>query len=373
LDPRPTVPCAASADGVSRGEFMRRTAYAGAALSAFGLLGAGCGDDDDGGGGTTSGTVRMLNFPGWLGENEVPRFKRKYPDVDIKQIAVATGSISARAAQVQQNPGGYDLVLADTSLAGQLDASDLVAELDMSRIPNNSKVAQQFRDAYPLGVANDFGKVGLAYRKDLMPERPTKWADVWELAPKYSKKIVFAGLDRDCMGSVLKSLGYSGNSTNPDEIEECKQALLDIKPHLMAFLDVDVAKPLIRGTAVMAMDWDYDVALARQENENIEWVAPEEGMVAYLNGWVGVSGREMLPAVEDFMNFHLAPRNYADFINTVGSAFVEPAAARFINPEITDDPVLKLDEATLEQVEFQEFLGEATALWSRTWSEVLSA
>jgi spermidine/putrescine transport system substrate-binding protein len=123
----------------------------------------------------------------------------------------------------------------------------------------------------------------------------------------------------------------------------------------------------------MAMDWDYDVALARQENENIEWVAPEEGMVAYLNGWVGVSGSERLTAVEDFMNFHLAPRNYADFINTVGSAFVEPAAAKFINPEIKDDPVLQLDEATLEQVEFQEFLGEATALWSRTWSEVLSA
>jgi spermidine/putrescine transport system substrate-binding protein len=373
LDLRPTVPSGAPADGVTRVDFMRRGAYAGVALSALGVLAA-CGDDDDGGRTEpASGTIRMLNFPGWLGENEVARFEKRYPDVDIKQIAVATGSISARAAQVQQNPDGYDLVLADTSLAGQLDASDLIAELDMSRIPNNANVARQFRDAYPLGVANDFGKVGLAYRKDLMPERPASWADVWELAPKYSKKIVFAGLDRDCMGSVLKSLGYSGNSTNPDEIEECKQALLDIKPHLMAFLDVDVAKPLIRGTAVMAMDWDYDVALARQENENIEWVAPEEGMVAYLNGWVGVSGSERLTGVEDFMNFHLAPRNYADFINTVGSAFVEPAAAKFINPEIKDDPVLQLDEATLEQVEFQEFLGEATALWSRTWSEVLSA
>jgi spermidine/putrescine transport system substrate-binding protein len=374
LNPTETVPSTPINRGVTREEFIRRSAYAAAALSAYGLVGAGCGDEDgDEGGGSASGTLRMLNFPGWLGEKEVARFRREFPAIRIKQIAVATGSISARAAQVQQNRDGYDLVLADTSLAAQLDASDLVAELDMSRIPNNSHVAKRFRDAYPLGVANDFGKVGIAYRKDLIPERPTRWTDIWDLAPKYSKKIVFAGLDRDCMGSVLKSLGYSGNSRNPDEIEECKQALLEIKPHLMAFLDVDVAKPLIRGTAVIAMDWDYDVALARQEEKNIEWVAPEEGMVAYLNGWVGVAGSELLPAVESFMNFHLAPRNYAHFINTVGSAFVEPSAARFIDPAIRNDPVLQLDDATLDQVEFQEFLGDATPLWSRTWSEVLSA
>jgi spermidine/putrescine-binding protein len=355
---------------MTRVEFIRRGAYAGGALATFGLLGVGCGDDESSNS-SASGDVHMLNFPGWLGEHEVARFEREYPDIRLKQTAVATGSISARAAQVQQNPGAYDVVLADTSLAEQLEISDLVAELDMSKIPNSELVDERFRDAYPLGVANDFGKVGIAYRKDLVPERPTKWADIWELAPKYSKKIVFASLDRDCMGSVLKYLGYSGNSRDEAEIEECKQALLEIKPHLMAFLEVDVAKPLINGTAVMAMDWDYDVALARQEEPNIEWVAPEEGMTAYLNGWVAVSESDRLEAVETFLNFHLDPPNYADFINTVGSAYVESAPQ--IDPSIANDPILKLDAETLGLVEFQEFLGDATALWSRTWNEVLSA
>jgi spermidine/putrescine-binding protein len=349
---------------------MRRGASAGGALAAFGVLGAGCGD---GGGSSSSasGDLHMLNFPGWLGEHELARFQRKYPDIKLKQTAVATGSISARAAQVQHNRGGYDLVLADTSLAKQLQVSDLVADLDMTKIPNARLVGKRFQEAYPLGVANDFGKVGLAYRKDLIPERPTSWAELWELAPKYSKKIVFASLDRDCMGSTMKYLGYSGNSTDPGEIDKCKQALLEIKPHLMAFLDVDVAKPLIKGTAVMAMDWDYDIALARQKEPNIEWVAPDEGMVAYLNGWVAVAGTDRQEAVENFINFHLAPGNYADFINTVGSAYVEPSPQ--IDPSIAKDPILQLDDKTLASIEFEQFLGDATAVWSRTWSEVLSA
>jgi putative spermidine/putrescine transport system substrate-binding protein/putrescine transport system substrate-binding protein len=97
-------------------------------------------------------------------------------------------------------------------------------------------------------------------------------------------------------------------------------------------------------------------------------------MPAYLDGWLAIKDTEKVPEVEAFMNFLLEPKNYAEFINTIGSAYVMPAAEEFINQEILDNPSLKFDAAAVKSVEFETFLGEeATKIRTRAWQEVKNA
>ncbi len=138
--------------------------------------------------------------------------------------------------------------------------------------------------------------------------------------------------DVDILGMALKYKGYSINSANEKELNAARDALLELKPHLQAFLPTDFAKPLQKGTAVIAVDYDYDIALAQRKNKNIVWVSPSEGMPAYLDGWLAVAGTKNLPEVEQFMNFLLEPKVYAGFINNIGSAYVMPAAEKYIDP-----------------------------------------
>jgi spermidine/putrescine transport system substrate-binding protein len=196
---------------------------------------------------------------------------------------------------------------------------------------------------------------------------------VWRLAPKYSGQIVFIDLDRDCMGSTLKYLGYSGNTTDPGQLEACKKSLIEIKPHLQAFKYVNVGDGLPKGTTAIAMDWDYDVALAQQKEPKVEWVVPEEGAVAYLEGWIAVKGTTHLDLIEAFMNFHLEPKSYADFVNTTGTAYVESAATPYITPSISKNLIDLPDPTVLKRVEYERYLGAATALWAKTWDEIKSA
>jgi spermidine/putrescine-binding protein len=122
------------------------------------------------------------------------------------------------------------------------------------------------------------------------------------------------------------------------------------------------------------MDYDFDIALAKKQEPNIEWVVPEEGLMAYLEGWVGIATTKHLPAVQEFMNFHLDPVNYADFVNTTGTAYIEPAATKHVKPSIANDPILAFDETTVERLDFEEFKGaEATKLWADAWAEVHAA
>jgi spermidine/putrescine transport system substrate-binding protein len=320
-----------------------------------------------------SGTIVMNNYPGWMGKNEVASFESQFPGTAIKQKAEPTESIASDVLFFKQHPGQYDFALEDTSAVGQMVASGVLQPVDFTRIPNIKYVDDPFRAAYSQGLPTDYGKVGIGYRKDIVSEGITSWHDVWNLAPKYSGQITFLNLDRDCMGSALKYLGYSGNSTVASQLEACKNALIEIKPHLQALTNTNVANGLIKGTLAIAMDWDFDIATAQQKEPNVEWVVPEEGVVAYLEGWIAIKGTDNLPLVEAFMNFHADPKNYADFVNTTGTAYVESAATKYIHRSISQNPILFPDQQVLARVEYEKYLGEATALWSKIWDEFKSA
>jgi spermidine/putrescine transport system substrate-binding protein len=359
----------------SRRQLLRRgAAFALAVPSAAALLEA-CSSSSSStpaGSATASlaGTAVMENYPDWMGAHVVQGFEKLHPGSSIKQVSNSSSSISGTVQQLKT--GNFDFGLADVSATQQAVDIGIVEPLDWPKIPNIKYVGQSFRAAYPHGIPTDYGKIGIGYRPDLVGEKITSWHDVWRLAPKFSGKIVFIDLDRDCMGSTLKYLGYSGNSTVPSQLTACKNALIQIKPHLQAFLGVNYGQGLQDGSTVIAMDYDYDIALNQQKQPKIEWVYPSEGMVAYIEGWIAMKSSKVLPLVQSFMNFALEPKQYADFVNTTGTAYVESAATPFIEKSISGSAILRPGNA-IGQVEFEHFLGSATALWTQVWDEVKAA
>jgi spermidine/putrescine transport system substrate-binding protein len=376
-----------AAAGLSRRDLLRRGAAVSFGAGSLGLLSA-C--SDSGGSSSTSsqtsstgasttaaakltGTIVFLNYPQWIGPKEVKDFEAAHPGVKIKQNTTAlTESVSGTAVKIAQNPKAFDMLLGDLPIVGQLMAGGFVADLDPAKIPNLGTVEQRFRTQYPHGVPTDYGKVGFGYRKDMVKERPTSWADFWAMAPKYKNKIVVYNLDRDVLGSALKYLGFSTNTKDKAQLDKARDAIKQIKPYIKAFKAVDIAKELVTGGAALALTGDYDVALAQTQSKNIEWVAPTEGMTGYLEGWIGVKQSEHLPTVEAFANFHLEPQNYASFVNATGTAYVVPGAKHLMKPEIADNPILS--SAGLDKVEFIDYVGEDTTKYiSKIWNEIQAA
>jgi len=357
----------------SRRQLLRRGAALALTVPSAALLEA-CSSSTSSGTGSQAaslaGTAVMENYPDWMGAHVVPSFQKLHPGSVIKQVSSSSPSISGTVQQLKT--GNFDFGLADVSATQQAVDIGIVQPLDWSKIPNIKYVGSSFRKAYPHGIPTDYGKIGIGYRPDLVGEKITSWHDVWRLAPKFSGKIVFIDLDRDCMGSTLKYLGYSGNSTVPAQLTACKNALIQIKPHLQAFLGVNYGQGLQDGSTVIAMDYDYDVALNQQKQPKIEWVYPTEGMVAYIEGWIAMKSSKVLPLVQSFMNFALEPKQYADFVNTTGTAYVESAATPYIEKSISGSTILRPGKSIVN-VEFEHFLGSATALWTQVWDEVKAA
>jgi spermidine/putrescine transport system substrate-binding protein len=364
---------------LTRRQLVNRGAQFAGLVSLSGLIAA-CGDDDDdtgssegGGPAKLSGTVTMMNYPGWMGENEVKGFETKYPGVTIKEVE-APESTAARVNEVRRNEGAYDMALAGLQTAGHMDLAGVVEPIDPANIPNLKNIPDFIREDYPFGIPTDCGKVGFGYRSDMVSEKPTGWTDLWSLAEKYSDQIVVIDFDTGVIGTALVYLGYPIETTNTDELEKAKEAILELKPHVRAFLSTDLTRPMLRGEAAFTIAYDYDIAAAQKENDNIVWVAPEEGMHAYMDGWVALKGTEHMDEVEAFMNYHLQPKVYADFINTTQSSYLMPAAEPYIDESIKGNASLAYDEESLRGISWAGFSGaEATEARAKIWEEIKAA
>jgi spermidine/putrescine-binding protein len=372
-DPSVSADMSPSDQQLTRRGLLRRGVAASIALSTPGFLTVGTGV----GRSATAAqlaedarkTIVFINFPSFIGPHEIADFQRANPTVRVKQVTslYQGGSVYQ---QIVQNRGAYDFLLADVTLAEQMRAGRVLAPLNRSKIPNLGLVAPQFRKAFPLGCPTDYGRVGIAYRKDLVPKPPRSLKELWAIAPQYSRKLLFVSFDRAILAATLLSLGLNPNSTRTADLGKVKTALLQIKPHIKAF-PTFCGDSLAKGQAAIALTLDYDAAIGQRENRKVGWILPAEGSVGYVDGLVAVAGSKDLDDVFRFMNFHLSPRNYASFLNAVGLGPVMKAAVPYLKPAIAKSPIIHYNPSYLKGVTVFKYLGaKVMKEYSRVWEEV---
>jgi spermidine/putrescine transport system substrate-binding protein len=341
----------------TRRTFLRRGGDLALLLAAAGVLSA-CGKSDGSPAGTTvGGTITMMNYPDWMGKDEVAKFRAAFPGTDVKQVSGLTSGAAQALTQIRQNLKSYDLTLAGGATAGQIQAAGLTAKFDPSRVPLLSGIPEFYRKAFPHGVPVDIGKVGFGYRRDLIDERPRSWADLWQLAATHPRKVTVLKYADDVVSMALLLTGHPAGADDEKSLAKAVDALQDLKRNIRAFLPTDFSKDLITGDAVAAVSYDYDIATAQVKNADIVWVAPTEGMPGYVDGWLPLAGGENLATVYAFMNHHLTPEVYADFINTTGSAYLLPSAEPFIDDSIKNNASLRLDTGNASAVQFADYNG----------------
>ena len=320
-----------------------------------------------------TGDAVLLNYPGWIGKSEEKGFSARFPGAKIT-VSTEVPDSGSYAQFVKSRPGAFDFFLGDVASVAQAKAAGVFQQMDFSKVPNIKNIAPKYRRDYPDAMPNDTGKVVIGYRKDLVKATIHSWADFWKLAPKLDGRVTMLDIDGDTIGVGLKYLGYSVNSTNAEEYAKATAALIKIKPNLQAVTSKDLAKKLAGGQIAMCTCFDYDIAAAQGKSKNIAWVIPDEGTTGYLEGFIPVKGTKKLDLVHQFMNFHLEPKNYADFINATGSSWLMPAAEKYIKPSIRSSEVLAPTARARKLVEYGGFRGaKGTQALAKAWAEFKAA
>ena len=207
----------------------------------------------------------------------------------------------------------YDVVFPSEYMIERLIKEDLLAELDLANIPNMANVLPSLMNPiYDPGNAHSipymWGTLGIVYNTDMVDEPITSWTAL--LDAKYAdKKIYMMDSVRDTVGLALKTLGYSMNSHDPDELAAAGEWLLAQKDSgVVAGYILDQAKDMMAGDeAAMAVMYSGDALYAMEKNEALAYVIPDEGSNIWVDGMCIPKGAANKGAAECFINFMCRP------------------------------------------------------------------
>lgn len=273
----------------------------------------------------------------------------------------------------------YDVVVLESELISGALRDNLLAELHFANLTNFKNLSPSFRDlAYDPHNAHSipysWGTTGLVVRRDLVTKPVTHWADLW--APEFAGKVITWNSQRYMIGIALKSLNYSVNSENPQELETAKQKLLALRPNTRQVnWESAVAAPfLIKGDAVLAVGQVDELMAGQQAKAPIDYIMPEEGAIIWGDNWVVPANASHQEAAEKLINFFLRPDISAEIINTTYYWLPNDAALSLVKPELRANKAVLPDMAELKNAEILSGLSpEGEKLYQQIWDQIQAA
>ena len=164
--------------------------------------------------------------------------------------------------------------------------------------------------------------------------------------------------DRETMGAALKYLGYSLNTTDPDELAEAEELVADAIPRLAAFDSDQYDDLLIQGESAIAHGYGRNFFTAFDEGERLRVLRARRGRhrVGRQHGRSDLRPAPVHGAA--FINFLLGAENGAALTNWNFYASPNAAAEEFIDAEVLEDPAIYPTEELNERLEFIEDTGD---------------
>jgi spermidine/putrescine transport system substrate-binding protein len=324
------------------------------------------------------GTLFYYNWADYVNPKTYDAFTRDTGVKIKKDFFVSNEELQAK---LQGGARGFDLAAPTGYMVQILADAGLLEELDRSQLPTVAKNIDSRFEGLPydpddkFSVPKDWGTTGFVYRTDLVKEKPASWREFVELAKgPYSGKVTLLDGIPECVGSMLVMLGYSYNSEDEREIEEAREELIALKPHLLAITSTEYKQMLIGGKAVMSLGWNGDGA-AVAAKKPAEYVVAEEGGEFWVDAYVIPTGSKNPAAAHAWIDYVYQPeQNAAETEYTYyGSPLKRELLKPVIDPEVYANPDVFPPDDVLEKLEPNEVSPEGTKLRDRAWTEFKAA
>jgi spermidine/putrescine transport system substrate-binding protein len=271
---------------------------------------------------------------------------------------------------------GWDVVFPSNYVIVPMLENDLLAPLDHARLSGLDHLAKEFRapswdSELRWCVPYMWGGTGIIYNRSITPA-PESWADLW--SDRYGRRLSMLDDPAEVLAACLLKLGYSLNSTEPDELEEAKREAIAQKGFLRAYLNADVQDQLVAGDILAAQLWATTSVLAMNGNAGLKFSYPREGFPLYADNAAILRESRQQELAHDFINYLLRPDVAAEIAAKTETATANGAAIEKLPPKLRENATLFPPPETLARGEwFAAMTAEVQQLRDRIWTEIKSA
>jgi len=366
---------------VSRRGFFKRAGAAGLLLGVPGLLaacGGGSSTTTSGASGTptTQKLADTLNFYNWsdyIAEDTIPNFEKEY---GVKVVYDNYSSNDALLAKLQSGATGYDIIVPTDYMVTTMLGLNLLQEIDLANVPNIVNLYARFREE-PFDPGNKYsvpwqwGTTGIGYNSEKVTGFQPSWDMLWDA--QYKGKITMLTEIRDIFAVALFKLGYDANTTDPAQIDEATQLLIEQKPLLKHYTSDTYIDELASNDTWLAHGYSGDVFQAQAENDVVQYSIPSEGAIIWVDSMCIPTDAPHKYTAEVFMNYILEPEVSAAISNFVVYASPNEKAEEFLDPTILEDPSVYPPQEVQDKLTFMKELGADTELYNTAYEKVKAA
>jgi len=306
-----------------------------------------------------------------------PELVQQFEKENNCQVIIDTfDSNEGMYAKIKAGATGYDLITPSSYMAKIMFDQDMLLTMDHQRIanlvhidPDYLKIAIDPQMKYSVPYMITY--TGIGYLKNAVKEVVPSWKMMERQELK--GRVTMLNDMRETIGAALKSLGYSLNSVDDQELAAAKALVISWKKNLAKFENEQYKTGLASGEFFLVHGYSGDILKVKEENDQVEFFIPEEGFSLACDDLVIPKTAKQVDLALKFINFLHTPVVAA--ANTEYITYLCPNGTSYelLSEEVKNDPGIFPDAIVRSRGEVIQDLGENNQKYTKIWDEIKAA
>jgi putative spermidine/putrescine transport system substrate-binding protein len=258
--------------------------------------------------------ITIMGYRGAFEENYkkavVEPFQAEHPEIRVNYYGVQNAATALGNMRAQKDSPQTDAVIFDLSVAKIAKEEGLIAETDVSKIPNYADLADIGKELGGYAPPLTYDTLALLYNTEAFPEKPTSWQALWD--EKQNGKIIIPAQGGGDIQAILLTIianRLAGEDNYTTTIQPGVDKLVKLAPLVQTWEPKPDAYTLVaNGTATLSIGYNARAQYYFDQTEGrLGSVGPVEGTASQINVISAIANGPNEEATEAFINYALDP------------------------------------------------------------------
>ena len=295
--------------------------------------------------GQAEGVLQLYNWGNYTSPELLEKFKA---ETGITVTVTDYDSNDTALAKIESGGHGFDLVVPSANYVSVFTEKGLVAELDLSRLPNHANIAPEWQDVSwdegrRFSIPWQWGTTGVAVNTSVYGGDINTSA-VWLEVPDELKGKV--NVVPEMMDIISLATFYYGGEACSEDLEVLKKVrdgLIAAKPDWIS-MDYGATEKMSNNDWAASVNWNGSSMRIRLANPDVAYGYPREGYILWMDSVMLLKDAQNVDEAYKFMDFIMAPENAAMISNFARYANGIAGSEAFMVPEMATAPEVVIPE-----------------------------
>ncbi|MGL4524273.1 MAG: extracellular solute-binding protein [Spirochaetia bacterium] len=322
-------------------------------------------------GGGAKRKLYLYNWTYFIPDETLEAFGKEF---GIKVILDTYDGNETMYAKLATGNANFDIVVPSSDYVSIMMGQDMLAPIDKTKVPNFKNldpIVLDFINQAGYDPGNQYsvpyfmGSTGINVNTAFVKDTGDSWR-IFERSDLKDRMSMMNDM-RDVLGGALKVLGYSGNSTNPQEIQQAKELIISKwKPNLLKFDSETFGKDFAARNTWAAQGYAEVVLNELEGNQSdYEFYIPKEGTMITLDSMTILKDAKNKDEAHELINYMLRPEVHAYVADMFYYPVIIPGAQQY-RKNVPPYGISTL----LERSELRKNIAESVRLYSEAWDEI---